>query len=41
MRAENVNRFLIDVIDRYAQSLLDGAPISINEESIRMRLLPI
>lgn len=41
MRAANVNRFLTIVIDLYGQQLESGVLISVNEEAIRARSLPV
>lgn len=41
MRADNVNRFLIDVIERFRVELHRGARASVSEQSIRIRRLPV
>ena len=41
MRHENVNEQLHDIIDRFSQELLNGALISVTDDAIRVRLLPI
>jgi len=41
MHAANVNRFLRIVLERYAGQLTQGALISVSEEAIRVRVLPI
>ncbi len=40
MRSRQVNRFLQDVLDRFAGDLEDGALISVTEQSVRLRRLP-
>ena len=41
MRVANINHFLALVIERYAEELVRGVLISINEEVIRARFLPV
>lgn len=41
MRAANVNRFLRVVLERHESQLAQGVLISVNEETIRVRLLPV
>ena len=41
MHAANVNRFLQIVLDRHMAQLIQGALISVNEEAIRVRVLPV
>jgi len=41
MRATNVNHFLAIAIERYEKSLTTGTLISVNEDAIRVRNLPI
>ena len=41
MRAANVNHYLATVIVRYANELSTGVLISVNEEALRARSLPV
>ena len=41
MRPTNVNRYLNEVLERFAQQLEEGALISITEQGIRVRSLPV
>ena len=41
MRRDNVNRHLFLVISRFSQELLAGTLISVTDETIRVRRLPI
>ena len=41
MRPENVNRFLVKIINTYAHDLDQGAIISVSEYNIRLHRLPI
>jgi predicted nuclease of predicted toxin-antitoxin system len=41
MRPDQVNRYLDDTLDRFAQELGQGALVSVNEEAIRVRPLPV
>lgn len=41
MRPAQVNRYLIEVLTRFVDQLEAGALLSVNERSIRVRLLPI
>lgn len=41
MRAENVNEFLLQVIEQHADILEQGAVISVGDRRIRVRRLPI
>jgi predicted nuclease of predicted toxin-antitoxin system len=41
MRPDHVNLFLADVLDRFSEQLAAGALISVNEDRIRVRLLPV
>jgi predicted nuclease of predicted toxin-antitoxin system len=41
MSAENVNRYLLRIIDEHAADLEQGAILSVSEERIRVRRLPI
>jgi predicted nuclease of predicted toxin-antitoxin system len=41
MRPDNVNRYLSTVINRYAGELDKGAIISVSDQNIRVRRLPI
>ena len=41
MRAANVNHYLAIVIDRYASQLSTGVLISVHEDAIRARSMPV
>jgi predicted nuclease of predicted toxin-antitoxin system len=41
MRPVQVNRFLIEVLDRFTPELETGALISVNEGGVRVRPLPV
>ncbi|MBI3960221.1 MAG: DUF5615 family PIN-like protein [Chloroflexi bacterium] len=41
MRAENVNRYLVDVLARFPEELEIGALVSIQDDSVRLRRLPV
>jgi hypothetical protein len=41
MRPIVVNRYLGEILDRFAESLSEGALISVNEGGVRVRLLPV
>lgn len=41
MQPHQVNRYLTEVLDRFADQLESGALVSVNEQAIRVRLLPI
>lgn len=41
MHAANVNRFLQIVLSRHEAQLIQGVLISVNEEAVRVRLLPV
>lgn len=41
MRSQQVNRYLQDVIGRFARDLENGALISVTERSVRIRRLPV
>ena len=41
MRAPQVNRRLAEVLARFAPQLLEGAMISVTDQSIRVRQLPV
>jgi len=41
MQAAEVNRYLMDALDRFSPQLEEGALLSISEESIRIRRLPV
>lgn len=41
MRANQVNRYLQDVLSRFASQLNAGALISVTEQAIRIRHLPV
>jgi len=41
MQPAQVNHYLAQVLDRFAEQLESGALVSVNEQAIRVRLLPI
>ena len=41
MRAQQVNRYLQDVLSRFAPELGTGALISVTEQAVRVRRLPV
>ncbi len=41
MRAQNVNRYLVDVLTQFPEELEIGALVSIQDDSVRLRRLPI
>jgi predicted nuclease of predicted toxin-antitoxin system len=41
MRAQNVNRYLADVLTRFSEEMEIGALVSIQNDSIRVRRLPV
>lgn len=41
MQPDQVNRYLDDTLDRFAEELGQGALVSVNEEAIRVRPLPV
>ncbi len=41
MRHENVNTQILDIISRFSQELLDGALISVTDDAVRVRFLPL
>ncbi len=41
MQPDNVNRHLLEVISHFEMELSAGALVSVNEQGIRMRLLPV
>ena len=40
MRPPNANRYLADVLARFAADLASGALVSVNERAVRVRSLP-
>ncbi|BBM70096.1 hypothetical protein RmaAA213_19420 [Rhodothermus marinus] len=41
MRPENVNRYLMGIIDRFGDQLRAGAMVSVTEAQVRIRSLPL
>jgi len=41
MQPRQVNRYLAEVLNRFAEQLESGALVSVNEQAIRVRALPI
>lgn len=41
MRAENVNRYISDILTRFSGDLSNGALISVQDHAIRVRRLPL
>ena len=41
MQPAQVNHYLTEVLTHFAESLVQGALVSVNERAIRVRLLPI
>jgi hypothetical protein len=41
MQPAQVNHYLAQVLNRFAEQLESGALVSVNEQAIRVRLLPI
>lgn len=41
MRAQNINAYLADVLTRFTEELEIGALVSIQNDSIRVRRLPV
>jgi predicted nuclease of predicted toxin-antitoxin system len=41
MRPAQVNHYLTEVLTHFAESLVQGALVSVNERAIRVRLLPV
>ncbi len=41
MRPENVNRYLLNIIEQHREALIKGAIVSVTEGRIRVRTLPL